>query len=125
MSRATPEQLNELHWLTVSALIKSLAAGDASAEELAVARAMCRDNGLCGTAQSDKERKAMQRLFALLVDQLTKAMQSPRPSAALVGEVRVFLASNGITKDLEGHTAKTQALEALSDASLPFTNTKH
>ena len=121
MSRATPEELNELHRLTVASLIDSLKAGDASAEELAVARAMCKDNGLCGTAQCDKDRKAMQRLFVLLVEQLTKAMQSPRPSAALVGEVRVFLTSNGITKDLPGHAAKEQALVLLADASLPFT----
>lgn len=78
MSRATADELNELHRLTVAALIDSLKAGDASNEELAVARSLCRDNGLCGTAQSDKERKAMQRLFVLLVDQLTKGMQSPR-----------------------------------------------
>lgn len=121
MSRATSAELNELHRLTVAALIKSLKTGEASTEVLAVARSVCRDNGLCGTAQSDKERKAMQRLFVLLVDQLTKAMQSPHPSAALVGEVRVFLTSKGITKDLPGHAAKEQALVLLADASLPFT----
>ncbi len=118
--KATPEQLNELHRLVVSALLTDMKQDKPSAEVLSVARSLLRDNGLCGLAQAAKDRAALQRLWSLLLHQLTTAMESPNPSASVAAEVRLFLAANGINKDTQGHTATTQALASLSDAALPF-----
>lgn len=118
--KATPEQLNELHRLVVSALLSDLKQDKPSAEVLSVARSLLKDNGLCGLAQAAKDRAALQRLWGLLLKQLTSAMESPSPSASVVAEVRLFLAANGINKDTQGHAATTQALASLSDAALPF-----
>lgn len=118
--KATPEQLHELHRLVVSALLSDLKQDKPSAEVLSIARSLLKDNGLCGLAQAAKDRAALQRLWGLLLQQLTSAMESPNPSASVVAEVRLFLAANGINKDTQGHTATTQALAVLSDAALPF-----
>jgi len=119
--KATPEQLNELHRLVVSALLTDLKQDKPSAEVLSVARSMLKANGLCGLAQEAEDRAALQRLWGLLLRQLTHAMESPSPSASLVAEVRLFLAANGINKDTTSHTATTQALASLADADVPFT----
>lgn len=118
--KATPDQLNELHRLVVCALLTDLKQDKPSAEVLSVARSLLKDNGLCGLAQAAKDREALQRLWGLLLQQLTHAIQSPSPSASVVAEVRLFLAANGSTKDTQGHTATAQALASLSDAALPF-----
>lgn len=118
--KATPEQLHELHRLVVKALTSELKQDKPTAEALAVSRAVLKDNGLTGSAQTEADRKALQRLWGLLVQQLTTAMRRS-PSAAVVAEVRLFLSANGVTKDLQGHAAKAQALTVLADASLPFT----
>jgi hypothetical protein len=118
--KATPEQLHELHRLVVFALLADLKQDKPSAEVLSVARSLLKDNGLAGLAQAAKDRAALQRLWGLLLQQLTHAMESPSPSASLVAEVRLFLAANGINKDTQGHAATTQALASLSDAALPF-----
>lgn len=119
--RATPEQLHELHRLVASALVTQLKnSGKPSAEILGVARSLLKDNGLCGLSQTEADRRTLRRLWVLLVRHLAAAMQS-NPKPALVAEVRLFLAANGITKDLPGHAAKAQALHLLADASLPFT----
>lgn len=119
--KATPEQLNDLHQLVASSLLTELKAGKPSAEVLSVARLFLQSNGLCGLVQTDTDRAAMRRLWALLLRQLLKAMGSGSPSASVLAEVRLFLQSNGITKDQTGHTATTSALASLTDAALPFT----
>lgn len=118
---ATPEHLNALHRAVVKSLLAKVKAPEPSAEELSACIAMLRNNGLCGLAQTDKDRTALQKLWGLLLSQLTNAMQVDSPSTSVIGQVRMFLAANGITKDLQGHTGKAQALAALTDASLPFT----
>lgn len=118
--RATPEQLHELHRLVVKALTSELKQDKPTAEVLAVTRSLLKDNGLFGLAQTEADRRTLRRLWGLLVRHLTTAMQG-NPKPALVAEVRLFLAANGITKDLPGHAAKAQALHLLGDASLPFT----
>ena len=121
MSRATASELNDLHRLVASTLLTELRGGKASAELLGVARSLLRDNGLCGLSQTDTDRDGLRKLYGLLVRQLLKAMKEPAPSASIVGEVRLFLAQQGITKDLPGHTATTSALAQLTDSALPFT----
>lgn len=118
---ATPEQLHELHRLLASALVAQLKdTRKPSAEVLGVARSLLKDNGLFGLAQTEADRRTLRRLWGLLVRHLSTAMQG-NPKPALVAEVRLFLAANGVTKDLPGHAAKAQALHLLADASLPFT----
>lgn len=112
--------MNELHRLVVSALLADLKQDKPSAEVLSVARSLLKDNGLCGLAQAAKDRAALQRLWGLLLQQLTTAMESPSPSASVVAEVRLFLSAQGVTKDTLGLATTTQALASLSDASLPF-----
>jgi hypothetical protein len=122
--KATHEELNELHRMTVRALLAKLKEPKAPAEWLHVARGILRDNGLCGLAQTDKDRKALQRLYGLLLGQLVHAMEAESPSAAAIAEVRHFLQQQGITKDLGGAIDRAQALRVLGSTALPFT-TKH
>lgn len=119
---ATPAELGELHGLVVRGLLDATQERP-SAEMLAVARSVLRDNGLLGMAANDKDRKALQRLYRVYVRQLLEAMQAETVPAALLAECRVFLAGQGITKDLGGVVTKAAALKVLGSSSLPFKTT--
>jgi hypothetical protein len=62
-------------------------------------------------------RAQLEELYRLYLQGLQRAIEAPMPSAATFSELRKFLDSQGVGKDLEAG----QALEALGSAALPFT----
>jgi hypothetical protein len=115
---ATREQLQALHRALVDALHKRMRAGPVAAD-LTVARALLDDNGM---KADDKDRKKLQNIYRLYLSHLIGTFGGDeRPSAAMFGECRLFLAGQGITKDVQGGLTQAQALKALSSAAFPFT----
>ena len=66
-------------------------------------------------------RAQLEELYGLYVQGLRRAIEAPVPTAGTFGEVRRFLDSQNVSKDLEAG----MALESLGSAALPFTNVKH
>jgi hypothetical protein len=119
MTRATIDDLGELHRLLTLALVDKLNGNvNVSAEWADVARALLKQEGT--EAPTEAERAALRRLYGLLVDRLVDALQQASPSASVLAVVRHFLQDQGVTKDLPGGIAQAQALQALTAADLPF-----
>lgn len=116
----TPEMLRELHRMLTIELSRRLAEPGASAETLQVARKFLRDNGMLGAYLDDSDRRRLSRIYRLLVQRLRDAVTADQPAAAVLGEVRQFLRSQGIDKDLGGAISQAQALAALDLTSIPF-----
>ena len=122
---APPELLAELHRAVLETLLDRLSRPRVGTEQLAVARAFVRDNQ-AALAISDATQKRLEMLYVLLVGALVKGLEE-NPSAGMIGEVRSFLAQQGIHKDAIAAADKattTRALKALSGLEIPF-KTKH
>jgi hypothetical protein len=117
---ATTEQLQELLGVMLSQLVKQLRTTPTAAL-LSVARLLLADQGRLGIVITPKEHKVLERLYGLLVRRLLEALEGPdKPSAAVLSEVRQFLAAQGISKDLPGALDRAEALRAIDAARLPF-----
>lgn len=122
---ATATELQALHGELARDLLRHLKAGPTAAL-LAVTRAFLRDNGLLGLAHDEADRKRLHRMYTLLVQRLMEALEGPdRPSSAMLGEVRQFLAAQGVSKDLQAGVTRAQALRALEGLAVPFNKAPH
>lgn len=118
---ATWEMVQQLHRAVVAELTARLRGGRVGAALLLVARKVLRDNGLGGLAHEASEREQLQQLYRCYVQRLSEAVRDGRrPSAAILGEVRVFLTGAGITKDLQQAADTHTALALLADQRVPF-----
>jgi hypothetical protein len=94
--------------------------GTPGVEDLEVASRFLKMNALHLSTVTPKDRAKLQRLWGLLLEQLTTALKSDRPTASMLDVTRLFLASNGISKGQHsGDPLDTvEALEGLAD--VPF-----
>lgn len=114
-----------LHHELGTDLLRRMKLGNQSAAILQVVRQYLGDQGLLSPLQGQAHREALQGLYRLLLDALTEALKGPSPpSAAVLAEVRHFLALNGVTKDLAGTMSARSAFAALGSADVPFATTK-
>lgn len=119
MTTTDQDLLHSLHGAISRALL-ALIPAKPSAELLHVGRSFLKDNGLLGLAQTTADRKRLERLYGVYVRQLTAALEEPRPPAAVLAEVRQFLNSQGVGKDLATATERSNTLRTLAKGSLPF-----
>jgi hypothetical protein len=119
---ATYEKLQDLHGLLALSMAERLKANPTS-DDLSTTRAFLKDNGLAGRASTDADRKRLEKLYVTYTRQLAAALEVDRPSAAVLGEARVFLSRAGVEKDLAGAIDHAKAVQVLSMASLPFKKT--
>lgn len=116
---ATYEMGLELHRVLVEALLADLK-GTPSAALMSVARSLLKQEGVTTLDMTERERKKLQALYRLLLDKLFAALTEERPTAAVLAEVRHFIASQGIGKDLGSALDSARALQALKSTDLPF-----
>jgi hypothetical protein len=115
---ATPEQLHKLHRAVAQSLLASLK-GNSGVEDCDVALRFLKANPLSLETVTDKDRLKLQRLWMLLLGQLTKGLQADKVTASMLDVVRLFLTANGVTKGQHGEPQDTiGALEGLAD--VPF-----
>jgi hypothetical protein len=118
-------ELEQLHRLVLEALEARLsAARRPGVEQLGVARAFLADNGYRGHwAMDPRTQKRLEKLYASLCKRLAEALEEDRPGAKMLGEVRAFLASQGIDKDFSaaaGSASAARAAELLGSLDVPF-----
>lgn len=99
---ATVNQLHELHALTVRTASRRIESGDACAEDLKVAAAICNDSGIKATEDVDVRR--LRRLHSQLLKELLKRVQQGTASAAVLAVAGRLLVREGVT---EGVAPKT------------------
>lgn len=122
-SLATRAELEALHGDFARDLLRQLRKG-ASAAHLAVTRAFLRDNHMLGLAHDERDQRRLQRMYELYVQRLLECLHAPeRPSSAMLAEVRAFLSSQNVSKDLQEGVTRDRALKALADTTFPFTTT--
>jgi hypothetical protein len=115
---ASWEQLHELHGLITRDLIMRIKGQHAPAEVLGVARALLKQNGVFG--EMPEQAQELRELYRLLVGQLRDAMTAGRPSSFILSEVRQFLHSQGVGKDLGAAIDHAAALQVLNAVDFPF-----
>lgn len=117
-----PYELGEaLHGALARQLVQQLK-GSPSAALLSCTRGFLHDQGIAGQAQTDKQRRELQRILRLYIEALQKALTEGEPQAALLAEVGKFLHRAGIVNDLGGRLDAALMLEQFTEADLPFMN---
>jgi hypothetical protein len=119
MTTTDQQALHSLHQAIARCLL-DLIPTKPSADLLHVGRSFLKDNGLLGLAQTPADRKRLERLYGVYVRQLTAALEAPHPPTAVLSEVRQFLTSQGVGKDLATATDRGNTLKTLEMGSLPF-----
>ena len=123
-TKATPEELAELHRLVVLALLDRLdpvGARKPSLGFVGVAGALLRGEFFCPPGV--RRRRELELLYRRYCQALLRAMEEPRPSAGVLGEARAFLQSQGITKALTTAAADKSlkaSVQDLAGLDLPF-----
>lgn len=119
-SQGTREDLEDLHGLLVDSVVSGVQAEEPSAEMLAVARALLKQEGVSGMKATVRERNRLRRLHGLLTRRLLDELKAGTPTPALLTVARHFLRDNGVEKDLGKAATQAEALRAINYDNLPF-----
>lgn len=123
MGPGTKEDLEDLHSLLVDSVIAGVQGDQPSADMLAVARAMLKQEGVSGMKATVRERNRLRRLHGLLTRRLLDELKAGTPTPAMLTVARHFLRDNGVEKDLGRAAAAAAALRAIDYDDLPFKTT--
>lgn len=111
------------HELTRELLARLKQRGRTAVDTLQVARQYLSHEGMLGGPHEAAELARLRSLYRLYCLRLTEGLSEPNPPASLLQEAARFCTSQGVSKDLGGAITQAQAVQALSNASIPFTTT--
>jgi hypothetical protein len=120
--RTTLDIAIELHQeLTRELLARLKQRGRTAVDTLQVARQYLVHEGLLGGPHDPAELARLRALYRLYCRRLAEGLEQPNPPASLLQECARFCTSQGVSKDFGAAVTLTQAVQALSSASIPFT----